>query len=65
MYVLHLERLERDVLNAQIIAAQLIAAGGEDVTMPDLASARTEFDTWLGVTAAPERDELHRMLGVA
>ena len=64
---MHLDRLERDVLNGQIIAAQIIAAGGEDVTMPDLVTARAEFDLWLGLTvkAVDERDELHALLGVA
>ena len=64
---MHLDRLERDVLNGQIVAAQMIAAGAEDITMPDLTVARAEFDLWLGMTVAPvdERDELHALLGVA
>ena len=64
---MHLDRLERDVLNSQIIAAQIIAAGGEDVTMPDLTTARAEFDLWLGITQAPKDElaELHSLLGVA
>ena len=64
---MHLDRLERDVLNGQIVAAQIIAAGGEDVAMPDLTVARAEFDLWLGITQVPvdELSELHSLLGVA
>lgn len=53
-YVLLWRRLERYLLNQQLIAGFARAMGNEQATMPDLLEARASFDEWLNAPP-PER----------
>lgn len=70
MYVLLLERLERQVLVEQHITAVLAAAGAKGVEMPVFAERQAELDAWLlsedrKAHVDPETAELMSVLGVS
>lgn len=64
--MLLLSELERHVLVERQIAGALIAAGGQDIDLPNYLEARAEFDHELTAEPIPESDKakLLRELGV-
>jgi hypothetical protein len=64
--VLLLSELERHVLVERQIAGALIAAGGQDIELPNYAESRAEFEFELTAEPQPESDKakLLRELGV-
>jgi len=67
VYVLLVERLERQVLSERQVAAVLAAGGAADVEMPSMDDARATFDAALVAEPVPEspRAAMLRELGVA
>jgi len=66
-YVIHVERLERQVLSDRQAAATFKAAGAEKVEMPTVDERRADFDAALVAEPEPEpaNVRLLRAIGVA
>jgi hypothetical protein len=71
-YVMLLDQLERQVLADRHVAAVLMAAGAQDVPLPDFTEERARLDAALTEEPATvashvevEQLELRRALGVA
>ena len=67
MYVLLLDKLERQVLADRGAAATLMAAGAKGVTFPTLAEQRAMFDAALAEDPKAEdteQQQLRKALGV-
>jgi len=66
--VLNVQQVERRTLADRQVAAVYLAAGAEDVTMPDPEQARAEFDAALQAAPRPmtwKQRMLRQLTGVA